>query len=260
MRYELRSTVPYLRLVSNSLPSAKSVRPSCSSIAPAARSAHLSRDRDVHHAAEAEQRVAARDDLARGVEAARVGLRRVHRDRAAGRVAAEQRALRAAQDLDAVEVVEHHGRALRARREHAVRVEGDALVARLRLVSRAEAADEDQRDRVVAVLEELQVRHQAAHVEQRDDAILVERRLVERADRERRVLQGGLAPRRGDDDFPERRLRLGVCGHYRWQAQHRAAQNRKRSSHGSPRSLRFCCALLARRRRRRTPDDSVIKY
>ena len=185
-------------------------------------------DRDVHHAAEAEQRVAARDDLARGVEVARVGLRRMHRDRAAGRVAAEQRALWAAQDLDTIEVVEHHGRALRAGREYPVRVEGNALVARFRLVSRAEAADEDQRYRVVAVLEELQVRHEAAHVEQRDDAILVQRRLVERADRERRVLQRGFSPRCGDDDVAKNRPlrlrgRLGLCSQDRGQAHRRAA-------------------------------------
>ena len=42
MRYELMSSVPYLRLVSNSLPGAKSVVPFCSSVAPATRSAHLS--------------------------------------------------------------------------------------------------------------------------------------------------------------------------------------------------------------------------
>ena len=162
--------------------------------------------RHVDHAAEAEQRVAARDEFRRRVESARIGLCGVQRDRAAGRVAAEQRALRTAQDFDAIEVVEHHGRALRARREHAVRIERDALVSRLGLVTRAEAANEDQRDRVVAVFEELQVRHQAAHVQQRYDAIVVQRLLVECRDGEWRLLQGRLAPRGGDDDRVERRL------------------------------------------------------
>ena len=178
-------------------------------------------------------------------------------------VAAEQRALRAAQDLDAVEVVEHHGRALRARREHAVRVEGDALVARLRLVTRAEAADEDQRDRVVAVLEELQVRHQAAHVEQRDDAILVQRRLVERADRERRVLQGRLAPRRGDDDLAERRLaRACVCAcEVKALDRHSIAPPRTENEVLMfPPKLAFQCALFVRAVAGTAPDDSVIKY
>jgi len=164
------------------------------------------RDRNVDHAAEAEQRVAARDDLTRGVESARVRLRRVQRDGAARRVTTEQRALRPAQDLDPVEVVHHHRRALRAGRKHSVGVKRDALVAGFGLVTRAEPADEDQGHRMVAVLEELQIRDQAADVEQRHDAVVVQRLLVEGADRKRRLLQIGLAPGGGDDDLLQRDL------------------------------------------------------
>jgi hypothetical protein len=47
--------------------------------------------------------------------------------------------------------------------------------------------------------------------QQRDDAVLIERRLVEGADRERRLLMFRLAPRGGDDNLPSDVAPEDVC-------------------------------------------------
>ncbi len=191
-----------------------------------------------------------------GVEARLVAERLGHvLDRAADRVAAVQRALRAAQHFEALDVVNVEHGALRAGHVHVVNVETDAGLETPERVLLADAADEGDQRRVGA----------ARHLQGEVGRGLLQPRDVLRADgldafgrecghRDRHVLQRFLAAAGGDGDlleagdrrpgdgrvlredcgYGEHRGRAGCSGLHRVNGE---------LLHGSP-----CCGAWSRRR------------
>ncbi len=166
-------------------------------------------ERDVVRAAQVDAVVAAEFhlDVARVVA---LGLARDEPDRAADRVLAEQRALRTAQDLDALEVEQIQDRALRTAVIDVVDVDRHARLERQRVVAEADAADERRGGRAPARAERLDDRVRRERVDHRDvgEVARLEVLARERGDRERRLLEVLLAETRGDDDFLEPSLLL----------------------------------------------------
>ena len=116
--------------------------------------------------------------------------------RAAFGVAAEQRALRPAQHLDALDVEQGGVEALLAAEIDAVDIDADALVARgLVGVERHDAADADGQRRLARFEgRDAQRRHGAVgEIGKALDVAVGQRLRVEHADRDRRALQVGLA-------------------------------------------------------------------
>ena len=128
--------------------------------------------------------------------------------RPADGVAAEQRALRSAQDLYVRNIAEVHGAADRASHVHLVDVDTDAGIDRGRRIGLTDAANENLRGGVVAgerpVRVELQIRRDLVQVRRRSDLLALERLCAQRGDSDRRVLQRLFAaPRRNDDRFED---------------------------------------------------------
>ncbi len=161
-------------------------------------------NRDVDHPARAEAVVAAADRLDAGVETVELRLGGDQADRADGRVAAEQRALRAAQHFDALHVVHQHRCALRTRRIDAVDIDRDFGVGDFGIGGVVADTAQRQQDRaLVALLREVQAWHVIGKPGHVANLLPVERRLAERGDRDRGLLEAGLALRRGHHDILE---------------------------------------------------------
>ena len=125
------------------------------------------------------------------------------RQRAAFGVAAEQRALRALQDLDPLDVEERGVEAVLAAEVDAVDIDADALLARgLVGVQRHDAADADGQCRLARLEGRDAERRDAAvgEVAERLDVAVLERLRTDHRDRDRRPLEVGLGLGRGDDD------------------------------------------------------------
>jgi hypothetical protein len=133
-----------------------------------------------------------------------LGLPREHADRAAGAVTAEERALRAAQHLDALNVDQAHDGARRARHEDVVDVVADAALAG-GAAAAADAPNLERRRRVTRAARALdvEVRRDRRELEHVFDAAQLERVAVEAHDGDRRVLEIQLAALRRDDDLLE---------------------------------------------------------
>ena len=132
-------------------------------------------------------------------------LLRYQSDRAADRVLAVQRALRSAQHLHALYVVEVEERALDARHVHVIEVDSDARIERLQCVRLADAANVDVGAvRRTASLDEIHVRH--GSLQTGEVLGLQHAQFVGREGRhgDWHVLHALLAPARGDDHFLER--------------------------------------------------------
>ena len=151
------------------------------------------------------------DDAA--TEDARGGFRDDGESAALG-VAAEQRALRSAQHFDALNVEQRSVEALRAAHVDAVDVGANARVAGgLVLVERHDAAHAD-RQRRLARFEgrDTQAGDDAVRqVEQRLDVIVLDQLRVDDRDRDRRVLQVGVALQRGDNHHIASGVVIGRC-------------------------------------------------
>ena len=124
--------------------------------------------------------------------------------RAADRVLAEERALRSAQHLDALDVEQFEHRARRAGEVDVVDVDADARILGDDEVGLADAAEEDLREvaaaAAVARVRELHVRRRVGDAAKVAHAQLAERFAAERRNRDRHVLQVLFAPPRRDDD------------------------------------------------------------
>ena len=129
---------------------------------------------------------------------------------AADRVAARERALRPARDLDAVDVEQLDHRSREIRIVDLVDVHADAGLERVVEVGLADAADErDHRAaRGLAGRRHRDVRRLIGDVDDVRLAAALEHRGVHRRDRDRRVLHVRFAERRRDDDLVE----LRGCG------------------------------------------------
>src|SRR5690606_34461516 len=179
--------------------------------------------------------VAARPDARAAGELAELWLAGADQDRAADRVAAEQRALRAAQDLDAADVAEFDRAADRATDVNLVDVDADARIDRSGRVQLAYAADECDRGgavtRQLAGGLELQARRDALEVLRLLDLPFLERLGAEGRDGSRSFLQRFLAPARSYQDGVARvLLSFDGCPRRRVLRSHRGAW------HGAQRS------------------------
>ena len=163
-----------------------------------------------------------------------LGLARDDAHGAAERVLAEQRALRAAQHLDALDVEQVQDGALRTAVVDVVDVDRHAGLERQRVVAQADAANERGGRRAPAGAERRddRVRHERVEIERARRAARFEHVARERRDRERRLLQVLFAEPCRDDDFLESLLREHARG------QRRAKKRWRRRS-------RFRCAVRA---------------
>ena len=155
-----------------------------------------------HHVEAAE---VAGGDLGVAVEIVELGLARENSDRAAGRIAAEQRALGAAQHLDAVDVEHAQHRAAGARNVDAVDIQPDAALAG-RPAAAGNAADREARDRAAVAARggDVEVRGERTEVREVLDSLRGDDFLGHRDDRDRGVLEVRLAALgRHDDGLPE---------------------------------------------------------
>jgi hypothetical protein len=155
--------------------------------------------RDVHHAFRLECVVIAGFELDAAVEFLGLRLARDHVDRAAGRIASVERALRAAQHFDALHVEVLGLEQPRVLDRHRVEVLLDAGIAARRDRRHADAADLEVRAGEVG-LGERDVRHVQLQVGRLVDLPALERFTAEGGNRDRHVDQILLAPLRGDDD------------------------------------------------------------
>ena len=134
------------------------------------------------------------------------------RQRAAFGVAAEQRALRTLQHFDPLDVEQSGVQALRLTERHAVDIDANATIAcRLVLIVGHDAANTD-RQRRLACLERRDAQRRdrsVGQVEQAEDMAILHRLRAQHADRDRRLLQVGFTPRRGDDDLTDLLIGLG---------------------------------------------------
>ncbi len=133
----------------------------------------------------------------------------------ARRVTPEQRALRPAQHLDALEVEELEGQPARGRAVHVVDVHRDRILVRVCEIVQPDAAQEEVDHARFGVRRRIDEagrhRHDVRRVRESELADLL---VGERGDRDADVLQGLLALLRCDDDFLEgrRSLRRGRAG------------------------------------------------
>ena len=125
--------------------------------------------------------------------------------RAPERVLAEQRALRTAQHLHALDVEQIEDRALGTAVIDVVDVDRHAGLERQRVVAQADAADERRRGRAPPGTERRNhgVRHECVEIECARGAARLQRVARDRGDRERRLLQVLLAEACGNEDFLE---------------------------------------------------------
>jgi hypothetical protein len=142
-------------------------------------------------------------------------LLRDHVDHARGGAASIERALRAAQDFDLLEVVEARELRRRSRDHRAVLQERHGAVRTEVDAGHADAADERAID--AELVADRKVRHRHGQVTDLLDAPRAHRVGRDGRDRRRRVLERDRLLRRGDDDFLERQrarlLRKGErCG------------------------------------------------
>ena len=171
------------------------------------------RDRHVDHGADVAVIEVAARELQVAVELV-AGLPREHADRTAGAVAPEERALGAAQHLDALHVQHPHHGTGRARHEHVVDVEPHAALAR-GAAAPADASNLIVRRRVARAARALdvQIRRGSGELEHVAHALVFQGLAGEGDHGDGRVLQRHLAPLRGDDDFLEiLRARRRPCG------------------------------------------------
>ena len=134
-------------------------------------------------------------------------VRRRHQDRAADRVATEQRALRSAQHLHVGDIAQRHRAADRVADVDVVDVQADAWIYGRSGIGLPDAADENLRRGVVArqrrVVRELQVRHHLVEHVGTEDLPIFQRAAAQCSDGDRRVLQVLLHLARRDDDLFE---------------------------------------------------------
>src|SRR5690606_33733096 len=132
------------------------------------------------------------------------GLAGLDQDGAANRVAAEQRALRAAQHFYAANIAEFDGPADRAADIYFVDVNADAGVHGRCGIELADAADEHDRSgavaRKLAGRLELQTGGELFQILRLGDLAVFQRFAAEHGDRNRRFLQGFVAAARGNDN------------------------------------------------------------
>ncbi len=147
-------------------------------------------------------------------------------DRAGRRVAAEQRALRAFQHLDALEVEHAEGQHRRRHEVHVVDVDARGGVVVRGVVVEADAADRDVRDAVPHHVLDLHVRRQQREVGELHDTGLGEALSGVGRAGNADVAEALRALLRGDEDFFELWLRrLGECPRRKLQGgQNRGAQ------------------------------------
>jgi len=157
------------------------------------------------------------------------GVLRIEADGAAGCVLAVQRALRAAQHLDAIEVVDLQRLHGADRFVHLIHVHRDRAALILTVVLRRDAAQCERRLRLGAVRRvEQHVRHAGRDVAGLAHAVLGQVGAGERRDRQRYVLQPLDAALRRHDDFVK-----GALGGVRGERQERAAHEAQdRETHG----------------------------
>ncbi len=143
-------------------------------------------------------------DLGRG-RGAGIGGR--HQDRAARGVAAKQRALRALQDLNALDVGQVKGGRFRVGDKEAIHIDADIRAAARGGDGGADAADGRLGEAARAV--ETQGGRQARNVRQLDHVRGFQLRGADRGDRDRNVTGPFVAALGRDDDFGHRALRVG---------------------------------------------------
>jgi hypothetical protein len=137
-----------------------------------------------------------------GVGAQRIaGAPRHELDRAADRVLAVERALRAAQDLDAIHVKEVELVAANTGKIDVVDIDADGRVESLECVGLADAANVDvRRVRRATALDDVEVRNRALKAGRVRCLDPVESALIESGDRSRNALQALLSSAGGNDD------------------------------------------------------------
>ncbi len=136
-------------------------------------------------------------------------------DRAAFGIAPEQRALRTAQDLDALDVEQGGVEALLAAEIDAIDIDADALVAcSLVRVERHDAANADRQCRLAGFEGCNAQRRRSAitEVEQALDVAVFHDLRIDHRNRDRGLLQVGFALGRADDDFAEGARLRGARG------------------------------------------------
>src|SRR5690606_27981087 len=133
-------------------------------------------------------------------------LSRIELDRAADRVTAGQRALRTAQHLDAIEVEQIEQRARQRRVVDVVDVDTDARLERVVEVRLTDAANESDHRRTDTRARGFQrdVRRLRGNLEYVRLTARLHHRGGDRGDRDRRILNVGLAELGRDDDFLDR--------------------------------------------------------
>ena len=151
-------------------------------------------------------------------------------DRAARRVPAEQRALRAAQRLDAREVEDREAREVDRARVAVVLVHGDRGFLLVAVVVLRDAADVEH-DLRARVRVHAQVRHGLHDVGRRGDVEVLQRAVVERRHRDADVLDVLLAALRGDHDFLEGRGRTRLRGRGRRRLLRLVRERGRRAAH-----------------------------
>ena len=210
--------------------------------------------------------------VAVGREQARIPLAELrlaaaHDDRSAGRVAAPQNRLRAAVDLDRLDVEGVDQLARAGRHKHAIEHDADVRDLGLLDVRIAEAADVDRaRARAGGVHADEHVRREAVEIAQRAGRERLDRLLPEMLDRDRNVLNRLFAQARGHDDLFDagfcgrgRRCRRGVLRPSDGRAE-RADSGQRRDScerlsyHGVPQSC-FCSAAQLASEPRAVPSS-----
>ncbi len=167
--------------------------------------------RHVDRGARTDVAVVAELHLRVAADVAEFRLRRLEIDRADGRVAPPQRALRPAQRFDRFQVEQQPRRCFGARRVDAVDEQRDFGIGVLgfRTVV-ADTAQGQRHDAVVAFGRRREAWHEVREVGDAVDAFLVDQIRIDHADRDRRLLQRRLAFGRGDLDRIEG-FRIGAA-------------------------------------------------
>jgi hypothetical protein len=183
-------------------------------------------------------------DHGRGVERIQIRALGENAQRARQRARAEQRALRAAQEFDALHVeqirVEHRGVADRGDRQ-LVDIDGDRV-----LQVRAVAVGGDTASREIVEVGRGLVEHDARRFTRQplitDDAFAGQIVLREGSDAERHILQSFATASGGDDDFFElsRSLPRSLCRSHGWNHEQRGRRSGRQQTgrHRSPRKKR----------------------
>ena len=168
-------------------------------------------DRQVEHALEAQRVVIAILGFASGMDAVQLRLGVDEVDHAAGGVAAEQRALRAAQHFDALQIEEFGFEQAGGEQRHAFGVDGRGAIAGHAHAKIADPADGEAGTGEVA-LGEGDVGQRQLDVERVVDLLTLQRAGVERGHRDRHVLQALCGALRGHHDFGNAGIFISLCG------------------------------------------------